>query len=112
MYDYSGRLLRAFGSNGSDPGQLSSPFGLEIDAANNFLVGDCDNHRVSVFSSKGSFITAFGVRGREPGQLDYTQSVCVDLDGRMFVSDASGHVDVYNERCFVFVRAKISPTTV
>jgi DNA-binding beta-propeller fold protein YncE len=57
-----GALLRCFGREGSDDGELCSPLGIcFMSDDRRVAVADYDNHRVSVFSVEGEFIRHVGV---------------------------------------------------
>ncbi len=62
-------FLRAFGSFGSGPGQLSSPVGVGVDAASNTYVTDRDNHRVCTFDPNGAFRFCWGNSGSADGEF-------------------------------------------
>lgn len=100
VFDYQGKFLRKFGSQGSKDGQLSYPFGLAVDSARNWLVADHDNHRISVFRSDGSFLTTFTYTPfSNPYALTLPKgspySLDVDHDGRVIVGDSESCVYVF-----------------
>ncbi|MBG1243702.1 scytonemin biosynthesis PEP-CTERM protein ScyF [Nostoc sp. NZL] len=60
VLDPNGNPLLAFGSEGSGPGQLLQPIGIEVDDQENIYVADSINSRVQVFDKNGNFLTSFG----------------------------------------------------
>lgn len=95
VFAQNGKFLRKFGSEGDANGQLRLPYGLCVDAADNWSVCDSDNDRVQIFQANGRFLTTFGFgEGDEPSLADRLYSICVDLDGRIFVS-ATNNVQVF-----------------
>jgi hypothetical protein len=50
-YDKNGRFVRAVGSRGSEPSQLSTPHAIQTDRNGNVYVGDRGNRRIQVFSN-------------------------------------------------------------
>ncbi|MCC5629313.1 scytonemin biosynthesis PEP-CTERM protein ScyF [Nostoc sphaeroides] len=60
VLDPTGSPLLAFGSAGSEPGQLLQPIGIEVDDQENVYVADSINSRVQVFDKNGNFLTSFG----------------------------------------------------
>ncbi|HEY5193272.1 MAG TPA: hypothetical protein VIJ39_05305 [Solirubrobacteraceae bacterium] len=55
------------GLEGSDPGELSTPWGIAVDPSGDVYVMDYGNHRVQKFTSSGQFVLMFG------GEVDKTQ---------------------------------------
>ncbi len=117
------------GSPGSAAGQLSSPQGIDIDAAGDIYVADGSNHRISQFSADGSFVRAFGfgvdtgspstfevcttastcqmgVGGAAAGQLFLPSGVALDGAGNLFVVSANNNrVDQFSLAGPSFVKA-------
>ena len=50
-YSPDGRFIADVGSRGSDPGQLSTPHSMSMDAQGNVYVGDRGNRRIQVFDN-------------------------------------------------------------
>ncbi|BAZ13857.1 NHL repeat containing protein [Calothrix sp. NIES-4071] len=114
-----GTPLFAFGSKGSEPGQLSEAIGIELDEQDNIYVSDSINSRVQVFDKGGNFLTAYGepVRNAEgqvvpppalgglpfgdpldlsPGKFNWTAGAHYDR-GKLYVGDFfQGRVQVLN----------------
>jgi tripartite motif-containing protein 71 len=108
----------AAGPGGVDAGQLASPYGIAIDAADRLYVANTNNGRVDVFSVAGGSPTvlhAFGRDVNEPdggttfevcttmcrkgdtfmggfaGEFYFARDVEVDATGRLYVADQSGN---------------------
>jgi sugar lactone lactonase YvrE len=110
----SGQFVRAFGKNvggpgvnvctvsclpgesGSNPGALSSPYGLAIGPDGNVYIAENGNSRISVFSSSGQFLRSFGSPGNGAGNLSGPYGVAVAPDGTVYVADT------FNYRLSVF----------
>jgi DNA-binding beta-propeller fold protein YncE len=87
-----GALLRRFGSQGSDDGQLDSPNGLCFMSGHRHVaVADYYNHRVGVFSVEGEFVRHVGV-----GKLRYPTGVACSAFDELVVADYA------NERIVTF----------
>jgi sugar lactone lactonase YvrE len=92
---WPGRLLRAWGSFGSGPGELDAPAGglalppPEAKQKRVFVV-DTRNHRVQAFDLDGAPTgPLIGGRGSEPGRLDTPTGVAFDPKGtRLYVSES------------------------
>jgi DNA-binding beta-propeller fold protein YncE len=85
-----GRYVRAFGDNGSGPGQLSSPGQVAVDGAGFVYVADSANHRVEKFTPGGQFAASIGQGGGlfvGPDQLSTPKGVAVAPDGTIYASD-------------------------
>jgi len=80
------------GESGKEPGQLSKPHGIGVDADGIIVVNDSGNHRVQFFSPSGKFIRSFGQHGKAKGQLDYPVGLFVDpRQGNIIVVENNNH---------------------
>lgn len=97
QFDVTGRFLRAWGREGSDPGALRLPSGIAVDEQGRLFVVDSGNHRVQVFDSLGALLTWWGDKGLGQGRFRFPTAVTVDEQGRVFVADPSnGLVQVFD----------------
>jgi DNA-binding beta-propeller fold protein YncE len=58
-----GAFVKAWGTNGSGPGQFKVPHAIAMDTLERLFVADRDNGRISIFDQRGTFLdewTAFG----------------------------------------------------
>ena len=79
--------ITRFGSEGSSPGQLYSPYSLTIN--NNLVyVSEFGNDRVSVFDTKGTFLHCFGKRGSGEREFYGPRGIRTDTFGNLYVSDS------------------------
>jgi DNA-binding beta-propeller fold protein YncE len=86
----TGRYVRAFGDNGSGPGQLSSPGQVAVDGAGFVYVADSANNRVEKFTPDGQYAASIGQGGGlfvGPDQLSTPKGVAVAPDGTIYASD-------------------------
>lgn len=79
----AGKFIRAFGKDGTKPGQFRGPYGLGINKAGDIYVADDGNFRVQEFSPKRVFIRAFGHKIFTSGPAD----LAVADDGTVYVGD-------------------------
>jgi DNA-binding beta-propeller fold protein YncE len=95
----SGKLLAAWGTKGTQPGEIHGASDITVDSHGNLYVADEFNNRIDKFSPDGTFLASFGRYGFNPGELYRPNSVAVDPHGIMYVADT------YNDRI-----QKLSPT--
>ena len=83
-----------FGKAGSGKGQLgepqNGPWGIACDSTGKVYVADGGNHRIQVFTAKGTFLEMIG-RGR----LDNPNCVAVSNSGSVYVTSCNGSVSVF-----------------
>jgi hypothetical protein len=92
------KVVKSWGQQGHEPGQLHYPYDILLDEA--ALAGDsagfvylCEfgNHRVQKFTLNGKFVGLFGTNGRREGELDQPWGIAKDSKGRMYVLDTYNH---------------------
>jgi sugar lactone lactonase YvrE len=60
-YDKNGDWVKAWGENGTAPGQFRLPHTIVADRNNNLYVGDRTNRRIQVFDTEGKFLRMFTI---------------------------------------------------
>ena len=80
-----------FGSPGSGPGQLSNPFDVAFDGANNVYVTDYSNGCIQVFTENGQYLRQIGKSGTGPGELRDPSMITVDDEDNIYVTEYSNH---------------------
>ncbi|QQP39242.1 Brain tumor proteinlike, partial [Caligus rogercresseyi] len=113
ILDLSNKLLSA-SSSSSFPQSLSSsakmiyhckfgefgPSGVAVNAQNDIIVADTNNHRIQIFDKEGRFKFQFGECGKRDGQLLYPNRVAVvRASGDIIVTERSPthQVQIYNQ---------------
>lgn len=104
-FTLNGEYLGQFGSFGSGPGQLNTPWGIGLDKDGNVFVADWRNDRIQQFTAQGEWQASFGQPGTggdasivqkmggiklsnvPVGQFNRPAGVCVDQDGDIYVAD-------------------------
>ena len=66
-----------FGEFGVLEGQFTEPSGVAVNAQNDIVVADTNNHRIQIFDKEGRFKFQFGECGKRDGQLLYPNRVAV-----------------------------------
>ena len=93
IFDDKDQLVRKFGFQGSDDGQLERPKGIAFDQSNCLYI--TDNHRVQKFNIRGTYLCRFGNEGCKDGQLKNPTGLAVHED-KVYVADSN------NKRISVF----------
>jgi DNA-binding beta-propeller fold protein YncE len=91
VFDADGQFLAEWGVHGTEPGQLSGPFGIGLDPDGTLLVAEFDNNRVQRFTPEGELLDGWGKYGSDAGEFIYAMDAAVDAAGRVFVPDYSNH---------------------
>lgn len=89
-----------FGEFGVMEGQFTEPSGVAVNAQNDIIVADTNNHRIQIFDKEGRFKFQFGECGKRDGQLLYPNRVSVvKTSGDIIVTERSPthQIQVYNQ---------------
>jgi DNA-binding beta-propeller fold protein YncE len=92
VYTPEGRELRAWGDEGTGPGQFIYPCGIAVDRDGFIYISEFGgNDRIHKFTPDGREVAILGSRGDGPGQFNRPQDLAVDADGTIYVADACNH---------------------
>ncbi|XP_014678302.1 PREDICTED: brain tumor protein-like, partial [Priapulus caudatus] len=89
-----------FGEFGVMEGQFTEPSGVAVNAQNDIIVADTNNHRIQIFDREGRFKFQFGECGKRDGQLLYPNRVAViRTSGDIIVTERSPthQIQIYNQ---------------
>jgi tripartite motif-containing protein 2/3 len=89
-----------FGEFGALEGQFTEPSGVAVNAQNDIIVADTNNHRIQIFDKEGRFRFQFGECGKRDGQLLYPNRVAVvKHTGDIIVTERSPthQIQIYNQ---------------
>lgn len=89
-----------FGEFGVMEGQFTEPSGVAVNAQNDIIVADTNNHRIQIFDKEGRFKFQFGECGKRDGQLLYPNRVAVvRTSGDIIVTERSPthQIQIYNQ---------------
>ncbi|XP_026469757.1 LOW QUALITY PROTEIN: brain tumor protein-like [Ctenocephalides felis] len=89
-----------FGEFGVMEGQFTEPSGVAVNAQNDIIVADTNNHRIQIFDREGRFKFQFGECGKRDGQLLYPNRVAaVRTSGDVVVTERSPthQIQIYNQ---------------
>ena len=91
VFDNDGNVLRTWGEEGDEPGQLNGSTGLTFDADDNLWVVNGLNSRIQKFTSEGVFVSLWGTEGAGDGYFRQARAVAVASDGSVYVADYSNN---------------------
>ena len=101
-----------FGEFGVLEGQFTEPSGVAVNAQNDIVVADTNNHRIQIFDKEGRFKFQFGECGKRDGQLLYPNRVAVvKSSGDIIVTERSPTHQVSNTK-FTQVSCKHPPSVI
>ena len=89
-----------FGEFGTAEAQFTEPSGVAVNANNEIIVADTNNHRIQIFDKEGRFKFQFGECGKRDGQLLYPNRVAVvKHSGDIVVTERSPthQIQIYNQ---------------
>uniref|UniRef100_A0A1A9V9J5 Brain tumor protein n=1 Tax=Glossina austeni TaxID=7395 RepID=A0A1A9V9J5_GLOAU len=89
-----------FGEFGVMEGQFTEPSGVAVNAQNDIIVADTNNHRIQIFDKEGRFKFQFGECGKRDSQLLYPNRVAVVRGtGDIIVTERSPthQIQIYNQ---------------
>ena len=97
VFNQQDRVMRKFGTGGSQSGQFNRPYKIAFDGGNQIYVADHNNHRVQKFDISGNYLMTIGSKGSKDGQLSGPVGVTVHNDSlRVYVTES------LNKRISVF----------
>jgi DNA-binding beta-propeller fold protein YncE len=62
-----GKFIKAWGKQGSGPGEFDVPHGLAMDSSGRLFVADRSNNRIQIFDQDGNFVAEWKQFGRPSG---------------------------------------------
>jgi DNA-binding beta-propeller fold protein YncE len=88
-----GKLVKQWGTHGTNDGQLAFPRAVATDRAGNIFVSEYGlRERVQLFaSSNATFLKTLGHDGTANGEFNRPEGLDVDGQGRLFVADSCNH---------------------
>jgi hypothetical protein len=76
-----GRFVKAWGRNGSGPGEFNAPHTIAVDSRGRLFVGDRSNNRIQIFDQNGTFLDEWAQFGRPSG-------ITITQDDTIYVADS------------------------
>jgi YD repeat-containing protein len=83
-----GTLIKVWGTEGTEAGDLLDPYGVAIGPEGNVWVSEYGNNRVQVFTQAGGFLFGFGSKGNGPGQFNQSPHGLAFSGGYAYVLDS------------------------
>jgi DNA-binding beta-propeller fold protein YncE len=81
-----GRFVKAWGTKGSAPGQISEPHTIAMDSQGRLFVGDRENNRIQIFDQDGNVLGEWRQFGRPSG-------IFITRDDTIYVADSESGPD-------------------
>jgi DNA-binding beta-propeller fold protein YncE len=86
VFDQNGVFLNVFGSFGTAPGDLNTPYDIVLDGHGNVFVSDQGNNRINEYNLAGQFEKSIGKgKGTGLGQLNAPQALALGPNHTLFV---------------------------
>lgn len=83
-FSKDGKFIKAWGKNGSGPGEFITPHSISMDSKGRIFVADRGNSRIQIFDQDGKFIDQWRQFGRPSG-------VYVDKKDVIYVADSQSN---------------------
>jgi sugar lactone lactonase YvrE len=80
-FSADGKFIKAWGKEGSAPGEFNVPHGLALDSAGRLFVADRANSRIQIFDQDGKFLAEWKQFGRPSG-------IWIDKNDSIYVADS------------------------
>jgi DNA-binding beta-propeller fold protein YncE len=87
----TGKYKGQFGPRGRKNGELTYPYGVDVDAKGFIYTVEYGTHRVQKWTSDFKWVATWGGPGRAPGKLANPWGISVDPDGTVYVADTNNH---------------------
>jgi sugar lactone lactonase YvrE len=83
-FSRDGTFIKAWGKQGSAPGEFSPPHGIAMDSRGRIFVADRGNNRIQIFDQEGVFIEEWKQFGRPSG-------IFIDGNDVLYVADSQSN---------------------
>lgn len=110
-FDPEGRLIRAFGKEGTAPGEFKYPSSIVIDKMGRLYVVDSGNSRIQCFSSDGKLLGVWGKPGQGDGELSRPLSASLGPNNTLWICDTQNDriVHVSLDELWKQIHSKTAP---
>ncbi|MDB6040550.1 MAG: repeat containing protein, partial [Verrucomicrobiales bacterium] len=92
-YSTDGKLLRQWGDNGTNAGQLAFPRSVAVASTGEIFLSEYGMaERIQKFSADGSrFLLSFGTLGEKKGELTRAEGICIGRNNELYEADSCNH---------------------
>ncbi|XP_033109932.1 E3 ubiquitin-protein ligase TRIM71-like [Anneissia japonica] len=97
-----GRLLGKIGSEGSNVGQLNTPYDVTLTKEGHVIVVDFGNRRLQMFDADDKFMRILVGSGERDGKVKGPCGVIIDMDENIIVS-SNDKLQLFNKNC-IFIK--------
>jgi hypothetical protein len=84
-FSVDGKFIKAWGKQGSGPGEFNNPHSLAMDSKGRLFVADRGNSRIQIFDQEGKFLEEWRQFGRPSG-------VFIDKNDILYVADSESNM--------------------
>ncbi len=87
-FNGEGKLIRTWGTAGSEPGKLNIPYNIAVGPENDVWLSEYGNSRVQVFKPNGEYLYGFGSKGNGAGQFNEAPHGIAFYGSNVYVLDS------------------------
>ncbi len=87
-FNSEGKLIRTWGTAGSEPGKLNIPYDISIGTEGDVWLAEYGNDRVQVFTPTGEYLYGFGSKGHSGGEFTEAPDGLAFYGSNVYVLDS------------------------
>jgi sugar lactone lactonase YvrE len=88
-FSKDGKFIKAWGKEGTGPGEFNMPHGIAMDSKGRLFVADRGNNRIQIFDQEGNFLNEWKQFGKPCG-------VAIDRNDNIYVADSDSNKGLYD----------------
>jgi DNA-binding beta-propeller fold protein YncE len=110
-FSKDGTFIKAWGTEGTGPGEFNMPHGIAMDSTGRIFVADRGNNRIQIFDQDGNFLDQWRQFGKPCG-------VFIDAKDIIYVADSDSNKDLWDwkysvdDPCATCVKRHVRPPDV
>jgi len=91
-FDKTGKFIKAWGSTGSEPGQLNCPHALALDSQGRLFVADRGNNRIQIYDQEGNLLDSWKQFGKPSGLFIDKNDILYSADSQSGVRQQNAYI--------------------
>lgn len=88
-FSKDGKFIKAWGREGTGPGEFNVPHGIALDSKGRVFVADRGNNRIQIFDQDGKFLEEWKQFGKPCG-------IFIDAKDVLYVADSDSNADIWD----------------